>query len=187
MKGVVRGGADDRGRGLGSSRSCARCDVLDGSQARGRVQGERSIPRPGRARGAEGLVGSTEHRLGLVSKPVKVEGLRKGVNVPSLSSSRRQLQHPVAGRLRASTVHEVQGDTPWVAWVGVVERQRMRPSHPKGQTSVLQGRPQRIWFSGFFAQVERWGLDAGSAGVRCVRTLHQLRPAERRRVCRRTT
>jgi hypothetical protein len=63
------------------------------------------------------MVELKEHRLVLVARLAAMVGVRKGVTVPSLSSSQRRLQHPIGGLLRASTLHEVQGDKPRVAWV----------------------------------------------------------------------
>ncbi len=118
VQGVVRGGAGDRGRELGSLLSVVRYNAYGMNQARERVQGERWIPRPGLAMEAGVTVELREHPFALVAKQVEVVGLRKGVTVLLFSSSQHLLRRPIAGRPRASTVPEVQGDNPGVEWAG---------------------------------------------------------------------
>ena len=63
------------------------------------------------------MVELKEYRLVLVARLAAMVGVRKGVTVPSLSSSQHRLQHPIGGLIRASTLREVRGDKPRVAWV----------------------------------------------------------------------
>jgi hypothetical protein len=116
-QGAVRGGGGGRGRWLGSLLFFARCDARDRGQARERVHGWGSIPRPGLAMAAAGLVGLIEHRLVLVARPATVVGVKKGVIVPSLSSSYHRLRRLIEGHLQASTLHEVRGGKPRVVRV----------------------------------------------------------------------